>query len=72
MSIRRVVAYHIARLNDKRADIRLESIEELRLICNSDCLEALQKVYTNDESREVRRAAQEAGREIYLKTKLLE
>ena len=68
-SNKRIVAYHIARLQDKNRDIRLKSIAELALIPDRDSLEALRKLVENDNDNEVRKAAQEAGRLIFIKIK---
>ncbi len=64
---KRLVEYHIGRLQDKNADVRLKSIHELELLGDPDALEALQDVFKNDPEPEVRKAAQEAGRSIFLK-----
>lgn len=67
MSVKRVVEYHIARLKDKNPDVRLKAIKELELLADPDALEPLRAVYDNDVDVQVRKAAQEAGRSIYLK-----
>jgi HEAT repeat protein len=54
-------------LQDKSADVRLKSISELALIGDAEAMEALQAIFNNDPSTEVRKAAQEAGRQIFLK-----
>jgi len=64
---KRILAYHLSRLKDKNPEVRLKTIHELRLLGDPDALEALQSLYENDSNREVRRAAQEAGRIIFLK-----
>lgn len=64
-----LLEYHIARLKDKNAAIRLKSINELRLIGDPAALESLEQLYRTDPEPEVRTAAQEAGRELYLKSK---
>lgn len=64
-----LVDYHISRLKDKNAEIRLKSINELRLLCDPAALEPLEEVYRSDDEQHVRKAAQEAGREIFAKTK---
>ena len=64
-----LVEYHIARLQDKNAEIRLKSINELRLLGNPDAMESLEQIFRTDPEPEVRKAAQEAGRELYLKSK---
>lgn len=72
MSIKRIVEYHIARLQDKRAEVRLDAIRELILLKSPDALDALQNVFLNDRDDEVRKSAQEAGRLIYKATKFIE
>lgn len=57
------------RLSDKSRDVRLKSIQELRLLADPAALEALEKVFATDDDPEVKKAAQEAGREIFLKTR---
>jgi HEAT repeat protein len=64
----RLVEYHIKRLQDKSAAVRLKSIEELRLLGDPAALPALKTVYETDTEPEVRKAAQNAGREIFIKT----
>lgn len=69
-NVERVVTYHIGRLQDKNPDVRLKSIKELELLATSEALEALEGVFKNEnELPEVRKAAQEAGRNIFLKQK---
>ena len=63
----RLVAYHIARLRDKSPDVRLKSIAELKLLADPAALDVLQALYRSDPDLQVRRAAQEAGRIIFLK-----
>ena len=64
----RLVDYHIERLKNKSAEVRLKSIEELRLIGDPAALEALENVFRHDSEPTVRKAAQHAGREIFMKT----
>lgn len=64
----RLVEYHIKRLQDKSTEVRLKSIEELRLLCDPAALPALKSVYETDTEQEVRKAAQNAGREIFLRS----
>lgn len=66
---KRLVEYHIARLEDKSVDVRLKAIKELELLGDPDVLDTLQNVYKEDADPNVRKAAQEAGRAIYLKSK---
>ncbi|MFW5692355.1 MAG: HEAT repeat domain-containing protein [Chloroflexota bacterium] len=65
--VKRVVAYHIARLKDKNPEVRLKAIRELELLSDPDALEPLQQVFRQDPNADIRRAAQEAGRKIFLK-----
>ncbi len=64
---KKLVTYHIARLKDKNADVRLSSIHELAEIGDPEALAALQEAYRTDADLEVRKAAQEAGRQLFLK-----
>ncbi len=67
MTTKRIVEYHIGRLQDKDPNVRLKSIAELALLGDTDALEALQSLYQKDSDARVRKAAQEAGRAIFLK-----
>jgi HEAT repeat protein len=69
---KRVVEYHIGRLKDKNPDVRLKSISELKLIGDPAALEPLEEVFRNDAEADVRKAAQEAGLEIFMKKKKME
>lgn len=64
-SRQRIVDYHIHRLGDKSAEIRLKTINELVLLEATEALDALQDVFRNDADSDVRRAAQHAGRRLY-------
>jgi HEAT repeat protein len=66
-TLKRLVVYHIGRLQDKNPQVRLKAISELALLGDAEALDALQNVFKNDPDVEVRRAAQEAGRSIFLK-----
>lgn len=66
---KRIVTYHLARLQDKNRDVRLKAIQELGLLGDPDAFEPLREVFKNDPDPEVRKAAQEAGRVIFLKQK---
>lgn len=70
-NLNRVLTYHLSRLQDKSAEVRLKAIKELELLASgeetlqNEVLEALKVAYSTDTDSEVRRAAQEAGRVIY-------
>ena len=64
----KLVAYHIARLKDRSAEVRLKSIHELAELGDPAALDALQETFRSDSDLEVRKAAQEAGRVIFLKS----
>lgn len=68
-AMKRIVEYHINRLKDKSPAVRLKAIRELELLADTDALEALKFVYDNDDNSEVRKAAQQAGRSIFVKNK---
>jgi HEAT repeat protein len=68
-SIKRIVAYHIARLQDKNPEVRLKAISELSHLADQDSLDALRQVFETDTDTAVRKAAQEAGRNVFLKLK---
>lgn len=61
----RLVAYHIARLSDKRAEVRLAAIEELELLGATEAYELLKQIYHSDPDLDVKRRAQAAGRTLY-------
>lgn len=64
----RLVEFNIMRLTDKNREVRLRSVEELRLLGDEAALPALRNVFNDaDEDTDIREAAQRAGREIYLK-----
>ncbi len=67
-AVKRLVAYHVARLQDKNREVRLKAIQELVLLADSDALDALRSVFEQDPDLEVRRAAQAAGRTIFLQS----
>ncbi len=62
---KKLLAFHIARLKDKNADVRLKSIHELAQLGDAEALPVLEELFKNDSDSEVRRAAQEAGKTIY-------
>lgn len=60
-----LVEYHIARLRDKNPRVRAESAVELGLLGDPIALEALEALYRVETEPEVKKAIQEAGRQIY-------
>lgn len=66
-SNKRIIAYHISRLHDKSPDVRLKSIAELSLMPDEEALGALRSLVERDPDNQVKKAAQEAGRAIFLK-----
>lgn len=69
---KRLVSYHISRLQDKDPAVRLKAIKELELLNDPEALADLEKLYAQDDNNEVRKAAQEAGRNIFLKNQATE
>jgi HEAT repeat protein len=65
--VKKLVEYHINRLRDKNPEIRLKAIKELELLGDPDSLDALRSVYDSDNDVDVRKAAQSAGRAIFLR-----
>lgn len=65
MASKKLVEYHIARLKDKNPQIRLQAIQELKLLEAVSAIDVLQEVFDNDSDEEVRKAAQQAGRELF-------
>ncbi|NWF70701.1 MAG: HEAT repeat domain-containing protein [Chloroflexi bacterium] len=63
----KILAYHLARLKDKNPQVRLQSIQELEQLGADEALDALQEVFKTDSNADVRKAAREAGRKIFLK-----
>jgi HEAT repeat protein len=68
-STKRIVAYHISRLQDKSVEVRLKAINELSHMADQEALDALRSVFEKDSDVNVRKAAQEAGRTVFLKLK---
>ena len=69
---KRLVEYHVSRLKDKSPEARIKAIQELVLLEDISVLDALQELFKNDPDEEVRKAAQQAGREIFVKAKAKE
>jgi HEAT repeat protein len=65
----RMIAYHMARLKDKNPGVRKKSIEELALLEATQAYDVMEDLYHNDPDSEVRKAAQKAGRALFLKIK---
>lgn len=65
---KKLIQYHLARLKNRRPEARLEAINELTELGDRDALPALQALFETDPDISVRRAAQHAGRLIYLRT----
>lgn len=68
-AIERMIAFHLERLKDKNPEVRLKSIEELISLEAAQALTTLEEIYRTDPAEEVRKAAQRAGRAIFLKMK---
>lgn len=69
---KRLVEYHISRLKDKSPEARIKAIQELVLLEDISALDALQEVFRSDPDEEVRKVAQQAGRELFVKNKAKE
>jgi HEAT repeat protein len=67
----KVVQYYIARLKDKRPDVRREAIGELEALGAEaeSALDALREVYEKDAEAVIRQAAQKAGLTIFMAAK---
>jgi len=68
-TIKKIVHYHIARLRDRQPEVRLAAIRELQEIGDPEALEPLQVIFETDEDLDIRRAAQVAGRSVFLKSR---
>lgn len=68
-SVKRIVAYNISRLKDKSREVRLKAIQDLAQYPDEEALDALKLVVEKDSDVEIRKAAQEAGRALFLKLK---
>jgi hypothetical protein len=64
----KVISFHISRLKDKRSDVLLKTIEQLVTFGADaqDALPLLEDLFKTSEDIDVRKAAQDAGRSIYL------
>ena len=68
----RLLEYHLSRLKDKSPQARINAIQELVHIGDNSVLDTLQDIYKNDPDEEVRKAAQKAGRELFMKSRATE
>jgi HEAT repeat protein len=66
---KKILQYHIGRLHDRQREVRLASIRELEDMGDPEALTPLQDVFATDTDIDVRRAAQAAGRSIFLKSR---
>jgi HEAT repeat protein len=66
---KKILHYHIARLQDRQREVRLASIRELEEMGDPEALGPLQTVFDSDADIDVRRAAQAAGRNIFLRSR---
>ncbi len=63
------IKFHLIRLNDARPEIRIDAIKGLEALTAAEALDTLKAIYDSDSAVEVRKAAQDAGRAIFLKLK---
>ncbi len=63
---KKLLTYHLRRLQDKDRAVRLKTIQELIELNDVEALEALKHTYENDPDQEVQKAAREAGRRIFV------
>lgn len=64
-----LMEYHIARLKDKRAEVRIESVRELAQIGDPSILPLLEEYYRAEVDLTVKQALREAGITIYKRHK---
>lgn len=64
-----LVDYYLSRLQDSDDTVRLKTIANLRQIGDPAALTALEQVFRADANADVRKAAQEAGYEIFVKSR---
>lgn len=62
---KQLVQYHIARLKDKSPQARMTAIRELVLLGDAEALDAFRDIFENDPDEDVRKAAQQGGRELF-------
>ena len=67
----KIMDYLISRLKDKRPDVRLNAINELKALgaAASPALDALKACHDAAEETDVREAAQQAGFDIFMAAK---
>lgn len=61
----RMIAFHIARLQDKNPEVRLKSIRELELLNAVEAFDALETLYHNETDPAVKEAARTLGRKLF-------
>ncbi|MBN2303414.1 MAG: HEAT repeat domain-containing protein [Anaerolineae bacterium] len=61
----RMIAYHLSRLKDKRAEVRREAIQELALLKAVEAYDTLEDMFHNDPDEVVQKTAQRAGLLLY-------
>lgn len=57
----------MGRLKDKSPDARINAIQELVLLEAYEAMPELEELFRTDPDEDVRKAAQKAGRELFLK-----
>ncbi len=60
MADRRLLEYSLSRLRYKTSEVRIKSIEELRALNDPAGWEAIERIFAEDQTPEVHRAAQSA------------
>jgi HEAT repeat protein len=56
VTTQRVIAYHLARLQDKKPNVRLDAVQQLILLNVDETFAALQEAFSNDTDAAVRDA----------------
>ena len=64
---KKILDYLLSRLNDRDAQVRLKTIEELADLGDPEALVPLERVFKTDPDEAVRKAAQKAGQAIFVK-----